>query len=79
MVECRYYHSLTDPGLAEVSQRETLPFGWWHLLRVLKFYKTNIVDCLLIGVDPEYRRKGANAFMFYDLIPRYQKYGIHLE
>ena len=42
---------------------------------MLKFYKTNIVDCLLIGVDPEYRRKGANAFMFYDLIPRYQKYG----
>lgn len=70
---------ITIPSLTRALQKcrrgRLLPFGWWHLLRVLKFYKTNIVDCLLIGVDPEYRRKGANAFMFYDLIPRYQKYG----
>ena len=52
------------------------PFGWWHLLKVLKFHKTDIVDLLLIGVLPEYRLKGVNAMMFYHLIPYYQKYGI---
>ena len=41
----------------------------------LKFGKTKIVDLRLIGVKPEYRSKGANALMFADLIPWYQKYG----
>ena len=52
------------------------PFGWWHMLKVIKFHKTNIVDLLIIGVLPEYRMKGVNAMMFYHLIPYYQKYGI---
>ena len=52
-----------------------LPFGWWHLLRALKFHKTRIVDLEMIGVLPEYRPKGANALMFAHLIPIYQEYG----
>lgn len=51
------------------------PFGWWYLLRALKFRKAKSVDMLLVGVLPEYRSKGANALLFYDLIPWYQKYG----
>ena len=31
---------------------------------------------LLIGIQPEYRAKGANALLFADLITIYQKYGI---
>lgn len=46
------------------------------MLRVLKMHKADIVDLLLMGVLPEYRLKGANALLFSDLIPRYQKYGI---
>ena len=34
-----------------------------------------MVDLLLIGVLPEYRQKGANALLFYDLIPHYQRLG----
>ena len=52
------------------------PFGWWHVMRALKFHKTDIVDLLLIGVLPEYRKKGANALLFYDLIPRFYAAGI---
>ena len=70
---------ITIPSLTRALQKcrdgRLLPFGWWHLLRALKFKKTDIVDCLLIGVLPEYRMKGANALLFYDLIPIYQKYG----
>ncbi len=70
---------ITIPSLSRALQHcrngRLWPFGWWYLLRALKFHKTNIVDCLLIGVLPEYRAKGANALLFYDLIPRYQKLG----
>ncbi len=51
------------------------PFGWWHCLRALKFHKAECVDLMLVGILPEYQNKGANALLFYDLIPRYQKYG----
>lgn len=70
---------ITYPSLTRALQKcrngRLLPFGWWHLLRAMKWKKTNIVDCLLIGVLPEYRSKGANSLLFYDLIPRFQKYG----
>ena len=70
---------ITIPSLTKALQKcrngRLWPFGWWHIIRALKFKKTDIVDCLLIGVLPEYRAKGANALLFYDLIPIYQKYG----
>lgn len=68
------------PSLSKALQKcrkgRLWPFGWWHIIRALKFHKTNIVDCLLIGVLPEYRKKGANALLFYDLIPRFYAAGI---
>ncbi|MBO4825795.1 MAG: N-acetyltransferase [Prevotella sp.] len=71
---------ITIPSLSRAMQKcrrgRLLPFGWWHVLRSLKMHKTNIVDLMMIGVLPEYRKKGANALMFYDLIPWYNKYGI---
>ncbi len=70
---------LTIPSLTKALQKchkgRLWPFGWWHVLRAIKFHKTNIVDLLLVGVLPEYRRKGANALLFSDLIPQYVKYG----
>ena len=70
---------ITIPSLTRALQKcrrgRLFPFGWWHILRALKFHKTKIVDCLLVGVLPEYRKKGANALLFADLIPRYVKYG----
>lgn len=71
---------ITIPSLSKAFQKchrgRLFPFGWWHILRALKFHKTNIVDLMMIGVLPEYRSKGVNALMFYDLIPWYNKYGI---
>ena len=63
-------------ALQKCHRGRMLPFGWWHLLRAIKFHKTKIVDLLLVGILPEYRAKGANALLFADLIPIYQKYGI---
>ena len=70
---------ITIPSLSRALQKcrrgRLWPMGWWHVLRALKMHKTEGVDLLLLGVLPEYRSKGTNALMFYDLIPRYNKYG----
>lgn len=70
---------ITFPSFSKALQKTRdgrfLPFGWWHLLKILKWHKTPIVDLLLIGVLPEYRAKGANALIFDDLIRQFQAYG----
>lgn len=71
---------ITIPSLSHALQKcrrgRLLPTGWWHVLRAIKFRKTEGVDLLLVGFLPEYRAKGANALLFSDLIPRYNEYGI---
>jgi len=70
---------ITFPSFSRALQKTNdgrfLPFGWWHLLKTLKWHKTDTVDLLLIGVLPEYRSKGANALIFDDLIRQFQAYG----
>ena len=70
---------ITFPSFSRAIQKTRdgrfLPFGWWHMLKILKWHKTPIVDLLLIGVLPEYRSKGANALIFDDLIRQFQAYG----
>jgi GNAT superfamily N-acetyltransferase len=61
-------------ALRKTRDGRMLPFGWWHLLRTLKWHKTDVVDLLLIGVLPEYRAKGANSIIFDDLIQWFQRY-----
>ena len=43
---------ITMPSLSRALQKchrgRLLPFGWWHLLRAIKFHKTKIVDLQLI-------------------------------
>ena len=70
---------ITFPSFTEALRKtrdgRLLPFGWWHILRTLKWHKTKVVDLLLIGVLPEYRTKGANSLIFDDLIQWFQRYG----
>ena len=70
---------ITFPSFSRALQKtrdgRLFPFGWWHLLKILKWHKTPIVDLLLIGVLPEYRAKGANGLIFDDLIRWFQRYG----
>ena len=70
---------VTFPSFTRALQKtrdgRLLPFGWWQLLRILKWHKTDTVDLLLIGVLSEYRQKGANALIFNDLICQFQRYG----
>ena len=56
------------------SKGKMFPFGWYHLLKGLKG-KNDRVDLLLVAIRPDLQSKGANALIFQDLIPQFQKYG----
>ena len=62
-------------ALQKTRDGHFLPFGWWHLLKVLKFHKTKAIDMLLIGVLPEYRAKGANSLIFRDIVLQMLRHG----
>ena len=70
---------ITFPSFSRALQKtrdgRLLPWGWWQMLKILKWHRTDTVDLLLIGVLPEYRSKGANALIFNDLIRQFQHYG----
>ncbi len=52
------------------------PFGWYHLLKALKWKPEDNAEMLLIAVRPDYQMLGVNALFFDDLIPIYNKLGI---
>ena len=56
------------------SGGKLFPTGWYHLLRALKG-NSDVVDLLLVAVDPEYQNKGVNALLFNYLIPTFNRCG----
>ncbi|MBQ7419375.1 MAG: N-acetyltransferase [Prevotella sp.] len=52
-----------------------LPFGWYHLLKALKWKREDHAEMLLIAIRPDYQGLGVNAMFFDDLIPVYNRYG----
>lgn len=70
--------ALVLPSLAKAFQKANgylFPFGWWHLLRALKWNNTHTSEMLLIAVKPEYQGKGAVTLLFEDIIPIHYKLG----
>lgn len=65
-------------SLSEALQKakgKLLPFGWFHLLKALKWKRPKMLDLVLVAVRPDYQGKGVNALLFTDLIPVYQELG----
>lgn len=58
------------------SKGKLLPFGWFHLLRAMKFGKQDKAQLMIIGIRPEMQGMGVNAAMFAHLIPIYNQLGI---
>jgi len=72
--------SITMPNLSRALQKsggKLLPFGWYHLLRALKFKHEEEAELLLIAVHPEWQALGINALLFADLIAVFNKMGFH--
>lgn len=60
------------------SKGRMYPFGIFYFWKAMN--KPNNIDMLLVAVKPEYQNKGANALLFLDLIPIFQKDNIeHVE
>lgn len=51
------------------------PFGWYQLLKALKWKRADNAEMLLIAVRPDLQGLGVNALFFDDLIPVFNKYG----
>ena len=70
--------SITMPSLSKALQKSggrLLPFGWYHLLRALKWKHEDKAELMLIAVHPEWQALGINALIFADLIPTLNKLG----
>lgn len=66
------------PSIAKALQKAKgrfVPSGWYHLYRALKGKGNNVLDLLLVAVDPEYQGKGLNALMFNEFIPAANQLG----
>ena len=66
------------PSIAEALQKcrgELFPFGWWHLLKAMFWKRSDTAELLLIGVLPEWQKKGVVALLFQDLIKVYSELG----
>ncbi len=69
---------LSMPSIVRALQKSggrLFPFGWWHLLKSLKWKHEDGIELLLIAVRPDYQGKGANSLIFNDLIPIYKEMG----
>ena len=44
------------------------PFGWFHILRSMYWKYEENFEMLLIGVKPEYQKKGVNSIIFVDIM-----------
>ena len=69
---------ISMPSLAKALQKcngELFPFGWWYLLKSMFWKKPASLDLLLIGVRPDYQKRGVPTLLFTDLIKTYNKLG----
>lgn len=74
---------ISMPSLSRALQKakgKTFPFGWYHLLKAIKWHHPDTLDLMLAAVVPEYQGKGVNAVLFHDLLPIYISEGYkHVE
>lgn len=52
-----------------------LPFGWFHLLKALKFRHEDLAELLLIGVRPDYQGSGVTSLVFTHLYSTLRQLG----
>ncbi len=69
--------AVTMPSYSKALQKakgKLWPFGWWHFLQAGK--KNDRANFYLIGIHPEYQRRGVTAIIFKEIFIRFKKMGI---
>ena len=73
--------AITMPSYSNALQKSNgklFPFGWWHFLQAGK--KNDRANFYLIGIHPEYQRRGVTSIIFKEIFERFRKKGVkHLE
>lgn len=70
--------AITMPSLSRALRQSggrLWPFGWYHLLRSLRWKNEGKADLYLVAVRPDYQGLGVNALFFAHLVPIYNKLG----
>lgn len=69
--------AITMPSYSKALQKskgKLFPFGWWHFLQAGK--KNDRANFYLIGIHPDYQRRGVTAIIFKEIFERFRKMGI---
>ncbi|MDR6516204.1 GNAT family N-acetyltransferase [Chryseobacterium camelliae] len=69
--------AITMPSYSKALQKSKgrlLPFGWWHFLRAGK--KNDRANFYLIGIHPDYQRRGVTSMIFKEIFDTFKKKGV---
>lgn len=69
--------AITMPSYSKALQKsrgKLFPFGWWHFLQAGK--KNDRANFYLIGIHPDYQRRGVTAIIFKEIFVRFNRMGI---
>lgn len=69
--------AITMPSYSTALQKsrgKLLPFGWWHFLKAGK--KNDRANFYLIGIHPDYQRRGVTSIIFKEIWKLFRKKGV---
>lgn len=69
--------AVTMPSYSRALQKangKIFPFGWWHFLQAGK--KNDRANFYLIGIHPDYQRRGVTSIIFKEIHDVFQKKGV---
>lgn len=69
--------AITMPSYSTALQKakgKLFPFGWWHFLQAGK--KNDRANFYLIGIHPEYQRRGVTSIIFKEIYDIFKKKGV---
>lgn len=69
--------AITMPSYSRALQKakgKLLPFGWWHFLKAGK--KNERANFYLIGIHPDYQKRGITAIIFKEIFDTFKKKGV---
>jgi len=69
--------AITMPSYSKALQKsggKLLPFGWWHFLKAGK--KNDRANFYLIGIHPDYQRRGVTSIIFKEIWKLFRKKGV---
>ena len=69
--------AITMPSYSKALQKskgKLLPFGWWHFMNASR--KNDRANFYLIGVHPEYQKRGVTAIIFKEIWNTFRKKGV---